>query len=64
MWRCCAIGNYRGYKPKTNIYLVTQPVDFRKSINGLTALIQEELGRSPMENACFVFSNNQRDGVK
>lgn len=64
IWRCCAISNYRGYKPETDIYLVTQPVDFRKSINGLTALIQEELGRSPMEEACFVFCNNQRDKMK
>jgi transposase len=58
------LSNYRGYKPEAGIFLVSQPVDFRKSINGLTALIQEDLNRSPMENACFVFCNSQRNKIK
>ena len=63
-WRCCNISNYHGYKPESKIFLVSTIVDFRKSVGGLTAIIQEELNLSPMENACFIFCNSQRNKIK
>ena len=46
------------------IYLYKQPVDFRKSINGLTAIVEAEMDRSPFSGAVFVFCNRQRDKVR
>ncbi|PKK40563.1 hypothetical protein ABB02_00157 [Clostridiaceae bacterium JG1575] len=37
------MSNYHGYKPEKKIYLISKPVDFRLSINGLTAYVQEVL---------------------
>ncbi|PKK39207.1 Mobile element protein [Clostridiaceae bacterium JG1575] len=44
--------------------MICAPVDFRKSIDGLTALIQEEFNHSPMENGSYLFCNNQRNKLK
>src|SRR5690554_2705992 len=46
------------------IYLYKQPVDFRKSINGLSAIVEAEMDRSPFSGAVFVFCNRQRDKLK
>lgn len=64
MWRCSALSNYSGYKPDAKIYLIPEPVDFRKSVDGLTVIIQEVLKMDPMEKACFVFCNKQHDKIK
>nr|ELA8310982.1 IS66 family insertion sequence element accessory protein TnpB [Acinetobacter baumannii] len=32
-----------------------QPVDFRKSINGLSLLVEQEMQLSPFSGALFVF---------
>ena len=37
------------------IYLYGADVDFRKSINGLVLLVEQELKRSAFEPALFVF---------
>ncbi|MGI1939436.1 IS66 family insertion sequence element accessory protein TnpB, partial [Shewanella oncorhynchi] len=37
-----------------------QPVDFRKSINGLSLLVEQEMQLSPFSGALFVFCNQQR----
>ena len=58
------MSNYQGFKPEGKIFLVPSPVDFRKSIDGLTAIIQEELQLSPMENAYFIFCNSQYNKLK
>ncbi len=52
------ISNYHGFKPESEILLVVDPVDFRKSVDGLTAIIQLELQRDPMKPGCYVFCNN------
>ena len=36
----------------------------RKSINGLSALVEEELGLSPFDRQLFVFCNRSRDKIK
>lgn len=46
------------------IYLHKQPVDFRKSINGLSLLVEHEMQQSPFSGALFVFCNQQRTRLK
>lgn len=47
-----------------SVYLYADAVDMRKSINGLSALIEQELERSPMTGTLFVFCNRTRDKIK
>ena len=47
-----------------NVYLCREPVDFRKSIGGLSALVEQLLQMSPFDDALFVFVNRQRDKIK
>ena len=63
-WRCILISNYNGFKPESKIRLVIPPLDFRKSVDGLTAFIQVELNLDPMQKGCFVFCNKQHDKIK
>ncbi len=46
------------------IYLHREAVDFRKSINGLALIVEQEMKLSPMSSALFVFCNKQRNRVK
>ena len=46
------------------VYLHRQPVDFRKSINGLSALVEHAMGLSPFRPALFVFGARSRDKIK
>lgn len=46
------------------IYLYPGHVDFRKSINGLVLIIEQDMAHSPFDEALFVFCNRQRDKVK
>ena len=46
------------------VFLCATPVDFRKSINGLAALVEEELELSVLSGAIFVFCNKNRDKLK
>ena len=39
-------------------------VDFRKGINGLSALVQAELELDPFSERLFVFRNRRQDAVK
>jgi transposase len=45
----------------SEIYLPREPVDFRKSINGLTLIVEQEMELSPFIDALFVFCNKARD---
>ncbi|BBP45630.1 transposase [Thiosulfatimonas sediminis] len=47
-----------------HVFVYRDPVDMRKSINGLAAIVEAELGHSPMNGALFVFCNRSRDKVK
>jgi transposase len=49
---------------KVPVYLHRQPVDFRKSINGLVKVVEQAMGRSPMDEALFVFGARGRDKIK
>ena len=54
-------------RPSNNlkeVYVCLHPVDFRKGINGLSALVEAELERDPFSERLFVFRNRNRDKVK
>jgi len=46
------------------VYLCAEHVDFRKSINGLAALVECELELPVLSGALFVFCNKKRDKLK
>lgn len=46
------------------VYLCRTAVDFRKSIGGLSALVEQELGFNPFGDALYVFVNRQRSKIK
>lgn len=45
--------------PSVKIYVATQPVDARKSFDGLAALVEAEFGLEPMSGHLFVFLNRR-----
>lgn len=51
-------------KLPTEIFLYAGAVDFRKSINGLSLLVEQQLGRDPAAPVLFVFCNKGRDKLK
>ena len=48
----------------TKVYLHREPVDFRKSINGLGAIVQEEMELDPFSNHLFIFCCQRRKRIK
>ena len=50
--------------PIAQVYLCRAPIDFRKSINGLSVLVQQELQLNPFGSALYVFVNRQRNKIK
>lgn len=46
------------------VYLHRQPVDFRKQINGLAAIVELELGLNPFGEALYVFINRKSTSIK
>jgi len=46
------------------VHLATQPVDMRKSINGLSVLVADQLALNPLNGQMFVFYNRYRDKIK
>ncbi len=46
------------------VYLYRGVVDMRKSIDGLSAIVEQELGLSPFTAALYVFCNRRRDKIK
>ncbi len=47
-----------------DVYLHRDPVDFRKSINGLMVIAEHEMALSPFTGALFVFCNKARNKLK
>jgi transposase len=50
--------------PIEQVYLYKPPIDFRKAINGLSVLVELELGLNPFASALYVFINRQRTQLK
>jgi transposase len=46
------------------ILVTTKPVDFRKGMNGLAALVKERLQADPFSGAIYVFRSKRADRVK
>lgn len=46
------------------VYLACGNTDMRKSINGLTTLVKEQLLLDPFTQSLFVFCNRKRDKIK
>lgn len=46
------------------IYLYRKPVDMRKAINGLVAIVECQMALDPFSSGMFVFCNNNRTIVK
>ncbi len=46
------------------LYLHRDVVDFRKSINGLVVIVEQQMQLSPYSDAVFLFCNRARDKIK
>ena len=50
--------------PLTRIFVCLQLVDFRKGIDGLTAVCRNKLEQDPFQGALFVFRNRGRTSIR
>src|SRR5471032_1025061 len=46
------------------VLLATKPVDFRKGMNGLAALVKEQFKANPFSGTIYVFRSKRADRVK
>ena len=46
------------------VYIALGVTDLRKSVNGLSILVEEDLGRRALSGDLFVFSNRRRNTIK
>lgn len=53
-----------GLSQTSKVYLGVDPVDMRKSFNGLWAVVHNDLKLDPRSGALFVFCNKRRDRIK
>ena len=51
-------------EPNVRLWLYAQPVDMRKSFDGLQTLVRNELQESPTSGALFVFINRRKTHIK
>ena len=50
--------------PATRVFLALDPIDGRKSFNGLYTLVKETLQQEPTSGFLFVFVNKRRNRLK
>lgn len=50
--------------PQLRILVATEPVDFRKGIDGLAAVVKGVLEGDPFSGAVFVFRNRRATAIK
>ena len=50
--------------PQSRIFVATEPVDFRKGIDGLAAVCRRALGDNPLSGALSVFRNRAGTTLK
>jgi len=54
-----------GFTPaQASVWLVVEPVDMRLGIDGLSARIQQSLGRSPCDGTAYAFRNRLGTRIK
>lgn len=51
-------------RPDLKVVVATQPVDFRKGVHGLVALVAEALKADPYCGDVFVFRSKRKDRLK
>jgi len=49
---------------RKRVFLACGKTDMRKSINGLTTIVQSSFNLDPFDGALFVFCNQRRDRIK
>jgi len=49
---------------RTKMYLCMNPVDMRKSFDGLFGIVQQEFQQDPLNGHLFLFVNKRRDRMK
>ena len=57
----------RYFRPSNDmpqIYLYRDSVDFRKAVNGLSAIVERELGHNPFDGALYAFINRRHSKIK
>jgi transposase len=52
------------FSPAVRIFLATNPVDMRRQIDGLAALVSDVLSQDPFTGHVFVFRGRRADRVK
>jgi hypothetical protein len=50
--------------PQVRVFVATEPVDFRKGIDGLCRICRAVLDKDPFSGYMFLFTNRKRVGVK
>lgn len=50
--------------PQMKIWLLVEPVDFRKGIDGLAGVCRTRLSEDPFSGAMFLFRNRRRTAIK
>lgn len=53
-----------GVRSRARVYAYAGPTDMRKSYEGLSALVRNELGRDPLSGDLYVFCNRLRHRAK
>lgn len=46
------------------VYLHREFVDFRKAVNGLCAIVEQDCAMNPFDQSLYVFCNRSRDKLK
>ena len=50
--------------PKHRIFLAIEPIDFRKGIDSIARLCQQQLFQDPMNGHYFIFRNKRKRDIK
>ena len=50
--------------PRASIFVAVQPVDLRRSFDGLAGAARERMSKDPQSGALFLFINKARNRVK
>lgn len=51
-------------KKNVSIFVCKEPVDFRKGIDGLSAICKHDLGGDPRSGSLFLFCNRRKNSIR